>query len=811
MFTSVGANIRSMGTNRQKQSQLNAGRRAAMGKRKSILLSWSLSYLVILLIPILIGAAVFVEARKMLEEEVSRSNMVLLSQIQDSIDSQIADVSGIGSQLALDSQLNSFINHASEPDARWRLMATELIRSFKSIRVGNGLIREMYVYVKDADVTLSSSSLASKRLLYNILYQGTDVTEGQWSQLMDTTREGRFRNMQLLGDDGSVNDTLVYVQPFPLRASENSPATLVVTLDPDRFQQAVDHVRLEKESTVFIVDREGQTLFSSSPIVTPYIIRDSVEDDAVNPSKETRVEERGGESVTVSRISSGVQDWEYVSIVPTRIYAQKLMVIRNIMISGVIGGLVLGGLASWWFTRRNYRPLGRIMSIVSDQVRGKWEQPGDEFGVLHGVLTKALEEQDRFAARLQEQQALIRGGFLTRLLRGRVPHEDKVEAEMQRLGLVFQSDTFAVLLLQIESYDGLFNSREPADEERKMQVVHLILTNVIEELVGAIGPVHSAEMEGRIAFLVNLSMEETEGESAARKIVEASLDAQQLIRSRFLVNFSVGVSRIRRGLLNIAACRREAEEALEYRLILGIGQIIDPDRIRKPKEELYYPLDLERQLVNYIATGNYARSTEVMNEILMTNFAGEPLSVELARCLMFELIGTMLKAYEQVKLDDAEEEARRAELIRRLFACETFEEIEIELLEILENICQTVQERKRSHNEELKQQLLEFIEENYADVNLGLASISERFRFHPAYVSKYFKEQTGTNLIDYINQYRVNEAKAILKREDAAVQEVSERIGFLNSSSFIRVFKKYEGITPGQYKQNSRLSPPDIP
>lgn len=265
------------------------------------------------------------------------------------------------------------------------------------------------------------------------------------------------------------------------------------------------------------------------------------------------------------------------------------------------------------------------------------------------------------------------------------------------------------------------------------------------------------------------------------------------------------MSSVHTSLADISACFRESEEALEYRLILGIGQIIDQDRIRQPKEELYYPLDLERQLVNYIATGNYARSTEVMNEILMTNFAGEPLSVELARCLMFELIGTMLKATEQLKTDDQKELTRRNELIRRLFACETFEEMETELLQILETVCQMVHERKRSHNTELKEQLLEFIHENYNDVNLGLTHISERFRFHPTYVSKYFKEQTGTNVIDYINQYRIEEAKRILEADELNVQEVSERVGFLNSNSFIRVFKKYEGITPGQYKQANRL------
>ena len=131
-----------------------------------------------------------------------------------------------------------------------------------------------------------------------------------------------------------------------------------------------------------------------------------------------------------------------------------------------------------------------------------------------------------------------------------------------------------------------------------------------------------------------------------------------------------------------------------------------------------------------------------MNEILMTNFTGEPLSVELARCLMFELIGTILKATEQIKSDDQNEMTHRNDLIRQLFACETFEEIEAELLRILETVCQMVNERKRSRNEELKDQLIEFIVENYADVNLGLTHLSERFRFHPTYVSKYFKEQT---------------------------------------------------------------------
>lgn len=81
---------------------------------------------------------------------------------------------------------------------------------------------------------------------------------------------------------------------------------------------------------------------------------------------------------------------------------------------------------------------------------------------------------------------------------------------------------------------------------------------------------------------------------------------------------------------------------------------------------------------------------------------------------------------------------------------------------------------------------------------MSLSLIAEQFGLHPTYVSKFFKQQSDTNVIDYINQYRIDIAKPML--QDASVQEVSERVGFLNANSFIRVFKKYEGITPGQYK-----------
>lgn len=71
----------------------------------------------------------------------------------------------------------------------------------------------------------------------------------------------------------------------------------------------------------------------------------------------------------------------------------------------------------------------------------------------------------------------------------------------------------------------------------------------------------------------------------------------------------------------------------------------------------------------------------------------------------------------------------------------------------------------------------------------------------PAYLSTLFKKQTGESLLKFISQVRVEAAKSLLE-EGKSVSEVAEMVGFRDVSTFIRVFKKQTGLTPGQFSQN---------
>ena len=67
-------------------------------------------------------------------------------------------------------------------------------------------------------------------------------------------------------------------------------------------------------------------------------------------------------------------------------------------------------------------------------------------------------------------------------------------------------------------------------------------------------------------------------------------------------------------------------------------------------------------------------------------------------------------------------------------------------------------------------------------------------------LSKAFKQNTGTNFIDYLTNTRLEKAKELLRTTDTKINHVAEKVGY-QPTYFIRIFKKVEGITPGRYRE----------
>ena len=94
----------------------------------------------------------------------------------------------------------------------------------------------------------------------------------------------------------------------------------------------------------------------------------------------------------------------------------------------------------------------------------------------------------------------------------------------------------------------------------------------------------------------------------------------------------------------------------------------------------------------------------------------------------------------------------------------------------------------------------DYVKEHYQE-NLSLTSLSEAMGYSAKYLSRLFKENMSWNLSDYIQYVRIEKAKELLIQTQLSVEEIQELVGIPSRTTFIRVFKKFEGLPPGQYRK----------
>ncbi|MFA9555875.1 AraC family transcriptional regulator [Evansella sp. AB-rgal1] len=103
--------------------------------------------------------------------------------------------------------------------------------------------------------------------------------------------------------------------------------------------------------------------------------------------------------------------------------------------------------------------------------------------------------------------------------------------------------------------------------------------------------------------------------------------------------------------------------------------------------------------------------------------------------------------------------------------------------------------------------VIHYIQTNYWKENFSVKEMARDLLFHPDYVTRSIKKMIGVTPIQYVNYYRLSVAKhKLVQEKHIDLQTLAKECGFKDASYFSRVFKKKEGITPGQYRRMRRSS-----
>ena len=100
--------------------------------------------------------------------------------------------------------------------------------------------------------------------------------------------------------------------------------------------------------------------------------------------------------------------------------------------------------------------------------------------------------------------------------------------------------------------------------------------------------------------------------------------------------------------------------------------------------------------------------------------------------------------------------------------------------------------------------IIDYISENYANT-ISISELANLLNFSEHYFMRYFKNNMGVTCIEFINDYRLNQAVKLLTEQDKSISEIAIEVGVSNISYFNRIFKKKFGVTPKDYRFQNRI------
>ncbi|OBZ12682.1 helix-turn-helix domain-containing protein [Bacillus sp. FJAT-26390] len=756
-------------------------------RTRSIIITWLISYISVLLVPIIISGIIYAATWHVVASEVNRANESLLNQMEQAIDSNLLDIERLSTEMTLSNRLAGFLDVEAPIQDPDYYTLTGIAKDLRIYKMANDYIEEIYVYYKNSDTVISSREhLDSQRLFEMMHTDGMD--KNRWTAIFGKRYTNEYVPITYR-EDGQASKAVMYARSLTLDNSEQEGAVLLFII---KDSSLLANISSSNKASIVILDKENRLIASTG---NAYGSADFT-NEKLKGTSGMFYQGTGKQKIAVSYTVSGKTGWKYISLIPANLFDEKMKLVKNLIYISLILSLLLGGIVTYLFLKRNYNPMNTLIRSLVTRSGISFEAGSNEFGYLKTLLDDTFAEKEKIGERFERHRNSIRSHFLQGLLKGQLDGHMPMQESLEVHAITLASNRFAALLFSVDHY-GKFEVSGLIDLP-KAKLVHFLVMNVAEEVVEGSHQAYTTEIDNLQACIINFKEYRDDDELMA--IAER---VKVFMRDQFDVHLTVAVSNVHEQLEGIALAYQEAMTALEYRLVMGSGEIIrygDLSEATRESRSYYYPLHIEQQLINLIKTGDYDKAKAMLDEIVEINISGAAISVPLAKCLLFDLISTILKTLSEIGSSDKRDLMDQINPVDQLFACETIKEMQVQIGEVLKQVCDSIQDEKISENSRLSQQVIAYVEQRYSSDDLNITALGEAFDLTPSYLSKQFKAQTGEALLEFINKTRIGGAKQLLRTTSLTVTEIARAVGYSDINTFNRIFKKYEGITPGKYK-----------
>ncbi len=771
----------------------------ANGSYLRMFLRFTVSYIIILVIPmILMGGLTYTKYHSILNNKVGDSSSVLLSQVRDIIDVRLNEFLQMPIQINRSSNLASLLT-AQDMSRFGPYRIYQSIKELNSFMALNDFIDDIAIYIEDEETFITTSIMTDSQTYLEKIYYYANMPVNEYKdKMLKTTGISIWPAQPVKKGFNSYYDSLItYVRPLFVENSRiTSNIKLIITIKESAVRGLLKMSLDKYKGSAYILDSSGKAIVSVGKPLSPAIYP-AVSLHKAKSSTSTFTAHIDNEKMLISMIPYERLGWNYVSVIPYRQAFSQVNMIRDISIQIIIVTLLIGIILALYFTYRNYSPVRNLLNILFPESESFPEAKyGNEWAAIEKQILQTIDSKKILEYQMKNQRSALRENYVRTLIMDESLNENSRNAILDSLGVDMPFAEYSILLFHITIRKTLSNP----EEKPPMELCRFVVSNVVEELCQVSGRGYSTHT-GDDVVAVLLCFKPGNEACSKERMLEIAQRALKFIESQFNFIVTVGLGKVYDDLSRIRNSLGEASMALEYRIIKGKSIVIDFEEINVSHEFInYYSLDDEKLVVDYLKRGDINGIREILSRIVKKLNEYLP-SLRTVHCVFFEIISTAMHIAEKADFKDYGTQPVNSRILN-LLQCTTIDELHNEIVSFYEEVCDYMRGRKESKNYLLANNIIQYLNNNCYKKELSLKMVAGAFDISTSYLSRFFKDHFGYNFIEYLQMQRLRKAKMLLKDPSRTICSIASEVGYENVHSFINTFKKYEGITPGLYRNN---------
>jgi YesN/AraC family two-component response regulator len=761
-------------------------------KSNPLFIKLFIAFVLIMVIPVIMVSTIYYYyTLSFFREGLFNTSTEKLYMAQGFVEASLDEIQNDAKQIALNNTIESLnrLTHNISDTSKNISITSDVLKLLHNTKISNKNIQSIYLYDYNKEIIYTSDMLVFNRTdFYDTLWIDEYKNRKKSILWLETRDTGIPITKESSAKSGLAGTYRVITMVYPVTYTSSFQGLLVINIKEDELGKVLDQGVLESNGEITVINSDGNVILSSvKGLVTANIsdreyISEILSSNKTSGFSQTKINK---ENYLVIYTRSEYNGWIYLIECSIQNILTNFNLFRSIIFIIAFIMTVVGIPACYFISRSLYNPVKSIVDKIRLQKGITDDKNANDMVVISNALNDILKQGNQLRILYERNARRLLENSLLSLIKGKTDRDT-----MQYLP--FDEEFFICIIITIDNIDSF--TRRLSNSERyytKELILKLFL-----EMMNSYKCAGVQHEKSSMVIVVNLTRESIL--SFKSDIVQLLNEIKTKVYEVYDGTFTITIGNCYKGYENVETAFEEARNLLKYRMTYGSNKIIVAWNINcNQNNEYYYPYSTEKHIFNFLKLGSLNELLESV-DIFFSEIREKNLSYDNILQIINQLIGGVVKYMLSEHLNPSEVFATDKTLYQHLSTLETLDEIQQWIKNIFTSIVEYTTIRKSSQNKYIIK-VRDYIQEHYNE-DISFEELAGRIGISYSYLRRLFNEELNMSIADFLNTYRIEKAKSLLKNSSLTLQKIAQRVGYNNVQSFKRYFKKYEGITPSEYR-----------